>query len=57
MSNTDCESLMPNVLSKSVLPDIVLPELSYLILKRLGVKILVDFGYGLVIFRGLVHIG
>ena len=41
--NTDCESLMPNVLSKSVLPDIVLPELSYLILKRLGVKILVDF--------------
>ena len=39
----DCKQLMSRVLAQSLLPDVVLPELSYLILKRLDVKTLVSF--------------
>jgi uncharacterized protein len=39
----DCKQLMATVLPNALLPDVVLPELSYLILKRLDVKILVEF--------------
>lgn len=41
--HADCKQLMSSVFATALLPDVVLPELSYLILKRLGVKILVEF--------------
>jgi uncharacterized protein len=41
--HSDCKQLMATVLPNALLPDLVLPGLSYLILKRLDVKILVEF--------------
>jgi predicted nucleic acid-binding protein len=39
----ECHRLMPIELPNALLPDVVLPELAYLILRELDVKILTDF--------------
>ncbi len=39
----ECKRLMPTVLPNALLPDVVLPELAYLILRELDVKTLTAF--------------
>lgn len=41
--HAQCKSLMRRELRFALLPDVVLPELAHLILRRLNVRILIDF--------------